>query len=149
LGFEVRGQTHKVTYVSERLRANPAAMISDGPRAEAHVMEILTTKFEHWRYEDEYRVFPELRDRDPTGLYFLEFGDQVALREVIVGHRAAVSRDGSFVASRSSVKRTMGCGTNADELVCVASVGASSVGYLTASYLASKVLVMGRWRGAL
>ncbi|MEY9279118.1 hypothetical protein [Bradyrhizobium yuanmingense] len=55
--------------------------------------EILTTKFEHWSYEDEYRLFPQLWDQDPSGHYFIEFDDQVALREVIVGHRSTISRD--------------------------------------------------------
>jgi len=92
LGFEVSAQAHKVTYVSERLPARPSAMKSEGPEAEAHVTEILTTKFEHWNYEDEYRLFPQLGKRDSNGLYFLEFDDQVELREVIVGHRSAISR---------------------------------------------------------
>ena len=92
LGFEVSAQAQKVSYVSERLLARPSAMEIEGPKAEAHVPEILTTKFEHWSYEDEYRLFPRLQERDPSGHYFLEFDDQVALREVIVGHRSAISR---------------------------------------------------------
>jgi hypothetical protein len=92
LGFEVSAPAHKVNYVSERLLAKPSAMKSEGPEAEAHVMEILTTKFEHWSYEDEYRVFPQLQERDPSGLYFLEFDDQVSLREVIVGPHSSLSR---------------------------------------------------------
>ena len=92
LGFEVSAPAHKVNYVSERLLAKPSAMKSEGPEAEAHVMEILTTKFEHWSYEDEYRVFPQLQERDPSGLYFLEFDDQVSLREVIVGPRSSLCR---------------------------------------------------------
>jgi hypothetical protein len=93
LGFEVSAQAHKVTYVSERLPARPSAMKSEGPRAEAHVTEILTTKFEHWSYENEYRLFPQLKDQDPSGHYFIDFDDQVALREVIVGHRSTISRN--------------------------------------------------------
>ncbi|WP_141340314.1 DUF2971 domain-containing protein [Bradyrhizobium sp. USDA 3458] len=93
LGFEVSAQAHKVTYVSERLLARPSAMKVEGPKAEAHVTEILTTKFEHWSYEDEYRLFPQLWDQDRSGHYFIEFDDQVALREVIVGHRSTISRD--------------------------------------------------------
>jgi hypothetical protein len=93
LGFEVSAQAHKVAYIAERLLARPSAMKSEGPEAEAHVTEILTTKFEHWSYEEEYRLFLQLRERDPSGHYFLEFDDNVALREVIVGHRCAISRD--------------------------------------------------------
>jgi hypothetical protein len=68
LGFEVTAQAHKVAYVSERLLARPKALKSEGSPAEAHVTEILTTKFEHWSYEGEYRVFPRLDVRDPSGL---------------------------------------------------------------------------------
>lgn len=92
LGFEVSAQAHKVTYVAERLLARPSTMKSEGPKAEAHVTEILTTKFEHWSYENEYRLFPQLQERDPTGFYFLGFDNQVALREVIVGHRSPITR---------------------------------------------------------
>lgn len=92
LGFEVTAKVHPVAYVSERLLARPSALKSEGPKAEAHLTEILTTKFEHWRYEDEYRLFPQLGKRDANGLCFLEFDDQVALREVIVGHRSTIGR---------------------------------------------------------
>lgn len=92
LGFEVSAKAHRVSYVAERLLAQPSALKSEGPKAEAHVTEILTTKFEHWSYEDEYRLFPQLGKPDPNGLYFLEFDHQVELREVIVGHRSTVSR---------------------------------------------------------
>lgn len=92
LGFEVTALAHKVNYASERLIAKPSAMQSAGAEAEAHVMEILTTKFEHWIYEDEYRVFPQLQEPDQSGLYFLEFDGQVALREVIVGPRSSINR---------------------------------------------------------
>jgi len=111
-------------------------MKSEGPEAEAHVIEILTTKFEHWSYEDEYRVFPQLQERDPSGLYFLEFDDQVSLREVIVGpaprsaaptsrkcwerwypRYRATKRDWRSAVSTSSVKRTIGCGSSGDEFI--------------------------------
>jgi hypothetical protein len=54
---------------------------------------ILTTKFKHWEYEQEVRVFAELKDRDlKTNLYFRSFDDNLSLREVIVGHRSLVGR---------------------------------------------------------
>lgn len=92
LGFVVTAQAHKVSYVSERLLAKPKALKSEGSPAEAHVREILTTKFEHWSYEDEYRVFPQLDERDPSGLYFYQFDAGIALREVIVGNHANITR---------------------------------------------------------
>ncbi|WP_029557433.1 DUF2971 domain-containing protein [Xanthobacter sp. 91] len=93
LGFDVHAQAHKVSYVEERLLARPSALKSEGPVAQAHVTEILTTKFEHWSYENEYRLFPQLQHQDPSGHFFLDFNDQVVLREVIVGHHSTISRD--------------------------------------------------------
>jgi len=47
---------------------------------------LLFTKYEDWNYEQEARVFTSLKDRDrATGLYFADFGEQLTLREVIVG----------------------------------------------------------------
>jgi hypothetical protein len=55
--------------------------------------KILTTKYRHWSYEQEVRIFSRLEDRDQeTGLYFKEFDRDLALREVIVGHRSMLTR---------------------------------------------------------
>jgi hypothetical protein len=49
---------------------------------------LLRTKFYDWKYEDELRAFVHL---DPStaesGLFFFDFGSQLALREVILGPR--------------------------------------------------------------
>ena len=48
--------------------------------------DILSTKFHHWSYEDEVRVFPLLSDdRFENGLYFKLFGDQIILKEIVFG----------------------------------------------------------------
>lgn len=50
--------------------------------------KIRMTKATDWSYEREYRVEAELKDQDPkTGLYYVDFGSQLALREVVIGHR--------------------------------------------------------------
>ena len=55
--------------------------------------QILTTKFKDWEYEDEVRIFLQLVDRDaPTGLYFQEFSESLALREVIIGPRCTLTK---------------------------------------------------------
>jgi hypothetical protein len=47
---------------------------------------LLFTKYADWNYEQEVRIFTSLEDRDPaTGFYFGNFGEQLQLREVIVG----------------------------------------------------------------
>ncbi len=48
--------------------------------------DILLTKFHHWSYEDEVRVFLSLSDdRFENGLYFKLFGDQIILKEIVFG----------------------------------------------------------------
>jgi hypothetical protein len=48
--------------------------------------KIVTTKFHHWAYENEVRVFSPLsEDHFENGFYFEPFGAQITLREVIFG----------------------------------------------------------------
>ena len=55
--------------------------------------KVLSTKYKHWEYEQEYRVYVDLLDIDPvTKLHFAEFGPQMVLREVIIGARSTVER---------------------------------------------------------
>jgi hypothetical protein len=57
-----------------------------------NVMEILSTKHSQWSYEGEYRLFGKLNEADPAnGYYYLPFGPNLILREVIVGARCAKS----------------------------------------------------------
>jgi Protein of unknown function (DUF2971) len=54
----------------------------------AFVQALLVTKAIEWSYENEYRVFSNLLYRDPaTGFFYQSFGDEIRLREVIVGER--------------------------------------------------------------
>lgn len=93
LGFDVSGELHKVKYVKRRLRPNPRALEAGGAGAEAHVRRLITTKFRHWRYENEHRLFVSLGDKDDeTGLYFKEIGEEIKLREIVVGCHSAVTQ---------------------------------------------------------
>ena len=56
------------------------------------MMKILATKFSHWSYEKEYRVFTPLENEEIDGLYYINFSDQLKLSEVIVGVRSCVTR---------------------------------------------------------
>lgn len=52
------------------------------------MLKLLSTKYKDWEYEDEVRIFADLKDRDPkTGKYFKEFDDSLTLREIILGVR--------------------------------------------------------------
>ena len=79
LGFDLDAtKCKKVKYVEER----PELQTID--LAVAH--ELLFTKYVDWKYEEEIRTFTNLNDIDPEKkLYFADFGEDCALREVIVG----------------------------------------------------------------
>lgn len=54
--------------------------------------KILSTKFSHWQYEKEYRVFRELdQEIQADGLYFAKFSDELDLKEVVIGVRSTVA----------------------------------------------------------
>ena len=59
-----------------------------------HLEQLLTTKYAQWAYEEEWRLILGLEDKDPeNGEYYLNFGEQLALREIIVGARCKSSVD--------------------------------------------------------
>ena len=77
-----------VQYEDERIRdefedpANPLK-ISD-----ALQRLLVRTKFRHWEYEEEYRVFLNLKDTFDDGTHkFVPFDQDIRLREVIAGPR--------------------------------------------------------------
>lgn len=52
------------------------------------VLAMLCTKSREWAYEQEYRTVADLKIRDlVTGHYYVDFGPELQLREVIVGAR--------------------------------------------------------------
>lgn len=62
---------------------------------EEFMSKVLTTKFSHWRYEKEYRCFIQLDhdEADANENYFLNFSNQLQLKEVIVGANSKLTRD--------------------------------------------------------
>ena len=55
------------------------------------IIEILAIKFSHWSYEEEYRLFVELRNKRDKH-YYCEFGGHISLEEVIIGLRTDISK---------------------------------------------------------
>jgi Protein of unknown function (DUF2971) len=51
----------------------------------------LFTKFEHWAYEKEIRIWGPLAHEE-NGLNFVAFGQDMRLNEVIIGQRSSVSK---------------------------------------------------------
>lgn len=85
LGFSIP-ETHarQVAYVNSRF-SWPEVV------DEQFMQQLLFTKFSHWSYEKEYRVYAQLNTQE-NGLYFVEFSDTLSLHEVIVGCESQISR---------------------------------------------------------
>lgn len=86
LGFDVK-EAAEVKYEPERLK-HKLDQNAPGVRVAADLTKIaMTTKYEEWRYEHEWRVFKELTNQHADGNYYEDFGEFIVLREVIIGAR--------------------------------------------------------------
>jgi len=86
LGFDVNAEKlEHVSYVNSRFPK------PHNPMSETFVQKLLYTKFAHWSYEDEYRLYVSLNDQE-NGLYFVLFSEELSLRQVIVGAESAITR---------------------------------------------------------
>ena len=55
--------------------------------------KLLFTKYRDWKYEEEWRGWIKIDERDPaTGFYFYSFDEIVELSEVIVGPLCDISK---------------------------------------------------------
>jgi hypothetical protein len=90
LGFDVPDEfVGKVEYNPERLQFvldHNKHLLGIGDN---FIKALLHTKSTDWSYEREYRVIADLKEREANGFYFVDFGPQLTLREVIVGARNA------------------------------------------------------------
>jgi len=85
LGFEVKNNLlGKVDYVDSRLSV-PTEF------NEEFMKKLLFTKFRHWEYEQEYRIYVQLEEEE-GGMYFAEYSDELRLKKVIVGDQSSVKR---------------------------------------------------------
>jgi hypothetical protein len=91
LGFDVAeatGDWRRVEYNPSRLQFVLDHTKRLGGFDTEFVYAMCFTKAAEWAYEHEYRALAKLEDKDPqTGHYYVEFGDGLRLREVILGHR--------------------------------------------------------------
>lgn len=94
LGFDIPdSQLVRVTYSAKRLVADAERLAADQPLDHEMINRLLSTKYSHWRYENEVRRFVRLQDHSlVNGLYFAEFSDQLSLRQVIVGALSPITR---------------------------------------------------------
>lgn len=92
LGFDIPDQHAKeVTYVGRRLKAEiENANFSDENSSPGY--KLITTKYKHWRYEDEVRlIFPLEHAQCEGSNYFISYCDGLVLREIVVGPRSRLA----------------------------------------------------------
>jgi len=86
LGFDVPdGSAAAITYTRSRL-VWPEIVGDD------FVQQLLFTKFSHWSYEREFRMYVALNTEE-AGVYYFPFSHELSVAEVIVGCRSAVTRE--------------------------------------------------------
>jgi hypothetical protein len=98
LGFELpelnddpKSNTGRVTYLPKLLPFPTNFEQMSDREHDAFARGAIFTKFEHWIYEEEIRVWGPLENEE-SGLYFVPFGKDLQLAEVIVGQRCTVSK---------------------------------------------------------
>ncbi|CAJ0734836.1 hypothetical protein R16034_00019 [Ralstonia edaphis] len=94
LGFDVSDElAMQVSYEPERLRMDIDLTRPHAGLSRETIQRMLLTKFDAWRYENEYRVMAELKDQDANGLYYTDFSESLKLREVILGVRCKITQE--------------------------------------------------------
>lgn len=76
----------EVTYTPKRLLIDVKKRSREGGFSEDDAYQLATTKFRHWKYEDEVRVFTKLSEcRVADGMHFEPFGNRMKLVGMILG----------------------------------------------------------------
>lgn len=94
LGFDVPDKRLvEINYTGTRLVVDIEKLLDENALNERTMLKVLSTKFEDWRYEDEVRVFVNLNEKDNvTGFFFKDFGEDMLLREIIIGPRCKTEK---------------------------------------------------------
>ncbi len=93
LGFEVVNEDlHQVIYTSKR--PDPEDLFSNNISVQYMAMKnFVATKYSHWQYENEWRLWVGLDDQDPvTGHYYYDFSERAKLKKIVVGPESILSR---------------------------------------------------------
>lgn len=95
LGFDIPDNyASEVHYCLDRI---PVEYIGGDKRngiETTYVDKIISTKYKHWEYESEIRMYVGLDEGIcEGGLYFLPFSKELKLREVILGHSCPMTID--------------------------------------------------------
>lgn len=93
LGFDMPAdKLVPVRYAASPVVPDWTAVAEEDNRAHEEMIRWSSTKYRHWRYEEELRAFVRLKAPDDRGLHFCNFSDDLKLREIIVGPESDVSR---------------------------------------------------------
>lgn len=94
MGFDIpANRCLAVEYTIDRLALNIRRQFSKKTRDLELGRKLLVTKYKGWSYEDEVRSIVQLDTPEAaSGLFFAEFGNELRLKEVIVGVRSTLSR---------------------------------------------------------
>lgn len=94
LGFDVNeAEIERVAYRRQRPKADMYVLFRDQETGEAEMRVWFRTKYAHWKYEREVRMFLSLDDDPIDGIYFQPFDPKnLRLAEVIVGERSGLHR---------------------------------------------------------
>ena len=89
VGLEVEDSlVSTVDYTDKKINVVLGAHLPKHGLSVELLQRVLLTKATCWSYENERRLLAALKTPDPhSGLYYTEFGPQVQLREVVIGHR--------------------------------------------------------------
>ncbi|WP_064596108.1 DUF2971 domain-containing protein [Pseudomonas sp. DR 5-09] len=93
LGFDIdEDDLVKVKYSPSRLAMDAGDILSKS-RYRQWLEEFVSTKYSHWKYEREYRVFVDISKKDRAQNVLLQsLSDRIKLRQVIVGCNSGLSR---------------------------------------------------------
>lgn len=92
LGFDVnKNYARDVRYIKGRINYK-SLEFSNEKQLDAFLERISQSKHESWSYEAESRIWGKLTEPDANGMHFLQFNDDVVLKEVLIGARATISR---------------------------------------------------------
>ncbi len=91
LGFEAEDKlVSTVDYTDEKFDVEFGADLPQHGLSDELIVKVLTTKGTPWKSEQELRVITRLTTQDENnGLFYKDFGPQLQLRSVIIGHRCA------------------------------------------------------------
>ena len=88
LGFDIRPDLlMQVSYVASRFPWPEIPEPWPDAVGKQFITQLLTTKFAHWSYEDEFRFFMSRTTIEPDGLAYIDFSEHIKLSEVLIGAR--------------------------------------------------------------